>query len=415
MYDIFDDIFDDGYGYNDNYGMSDTDVEVQLAFEAAMGSDSYYDYDYDYATEGFKDFMSGVGTKIADSARNMVRKIGEMFRKIGQFVTDRLAPLRAKATSSDNKALQQVLKSLDQQVARATGPRKAEIKQKVARVKRAIMQSIDAMRSSISIINRALSDGVSIFKAAQSIGKSFIEKMNAAVADGSEKGNNDDGNDLIDKMNNLERRYASLVVTINNALDPEKDERVADIIREEMPGSSERLNDIIKAVKFDKVDFRAIFAAEAELRVTCKQGEEASKRLTTKLDDKYATYKKDSASNRYRRYDDANIEKDTQKFDETSRQYLSALIGNWSKFTELQSKMSKDLIACSGYFKENGTVSLGPQAAGGARNQGNDIVDMRFYTTNKNSDMYNKGVRSTGRYVTDSELPTTHYEEPTRS
>ena len=80
MYDIFDDIFDDGYGYDNDYGMSDTDVDVELAFEAAMASGT--DYDYDYATEGFGDVMGKVGTRIADAARNMVRKIGEAFKQL---------------------------------------------------------------------------------------------------------------------------------------------------------------------------------------------------------------------------------------------------------------------------------------------------------------------------------------------
>ena len=58
MYDIFDDIFDDGYGYDNDYGMSDTDVDVELAFEAAMASST--DYDYDYVTNnglGNDDFI----------------------------------------------------------------------------------------------------------------------------------------------------------------------------------------------------------------------------------------------------------------------------------------------------------------------------------------------------------------------
>ena len=116
--DIFDDIFDDDYGYaNEGYGMSDTDVEVELAFEAAMSGNS--DYYYDPAYEGFGDTMSKIGGKIADFARNAVRKIGELFKKLGQWLKDKFAPIRAKSASKDNKTLAQTLKALDKQVERA--------------------------------------------------------------------------------------------------------------------------------------------------------------------------------------------------------------------------------------------------------------------------------------------------------
>ena len=379
MYDIFDDIFDDGYGSND-YGMSDTDVEVELAFEAAMGTGT--DYEYDYATEGFRDAMGKMGTKIAATARNMVRKIGEMFRKIVKWVTDKLAPLRVKSKSSDNKALQQVLKALDRQVENASGPRKAEVKQRVARVKRAIMQYIDFFRDSVSKINKVLNDGVSVFKAAQSIGKSFIEKMNAAVMAGSEKGNTDDGNDLIDKMNSLEKRYASMVSSLNEILEDDGDDSINEIIDKEMPGSTSRMVEVLKAIKWDKVDFRAIFAAEAELRVTCNQGQDASDRLIRKLNDLYSGFKKNG--NVYDRHDDLQITDPNKKFDDDSRQNLSALTLNWQKFASLQGDMSKMLTDVAAKFeKGSGTV-------------GSEI-----------------GIRKTGRYTPNAELPKTFREMPT--
>lgn len=399
MYDIFDDIFDDGYGSND-YGMSDTDVDVELAFEAAMGTGT--DYEYDYATEGFGDVMGKIGTKIADTARNMVRKIGVMFKKIAAWVTDKLAPLRAKSASGDNKALQQVLKSLDKQVSSASGPRKAEVKQKVARIKRAIMQAIDSTKGSVSKINRALSDGVSVFKAAKSIGNSFIEKMNSAVAYGAEKGNTDDGNDLIDKMNSLERRYSTLCVAIKEALDPEEDERAMEIIRTEMPGGESRFSEILKAIKFDKVDFRAIFAAEGELKVTCNQGADACSRLEKKLDNKYDRYK--SEGTRYVRDTDASIE-EKNRFDADSRQYLSALIANWSKFTNLEDKMSKKLTEVADVFKPG---------TGTKRTEYGNSTDRWIHETGgANSRLYDAGVRSTGRRFDTADIPTRHEQEPT--
>ena len=392
MYDIFDEIFDDGYGYDNDYGMSDTDVDVELAFEAAMASST--DYDYDYATEGLGDIMSKVGTKIADSARNMLRKIGQMFEKIAQWVKDKMAPLRAKSASGDNKALQQVLKSLDRQVEHASGPRKAEIKQKVARIKRAIMQAIDRNRSDISQINKILSDGVSIFKAAQSINKSFIEKMNAAVASGSEKGNTDDGNDLIDKMNSLTRRYAEMNVSINNIINnTDKDDSIDEIINKEMPGGSTRFNQILKAIKWEKVDMRAIFAAEAELRVTCTQGNEAATRLRKKLDNKYTGYKQgDNTQNRpnqnkyYRT--EMDITEDEKQFDAESRQNLSALLVNWEKFVSMQKKMSDVLVTVANEFTENGK-------------------------NNSNSNRYNNGMRKIGTQVAEKDLPKSIYAQPT--
>ena len=396
MYDIFDDIFDDGYGYDNDYGMSDTDVDVELAFEAAMGTGT--DYEYDYATEGFRDAMGKIGTKIADSARNMVRKIGEMFKKLGQWVKDRIAPLRAKAASGDNKALQQVLKSLDRQVQNASGPRKAEMKQKVARIKRAIMQSIDAQKRAVNIMNRALNDGVSIFKAARSIGQSFIEKLQSAVAYGNEKGNTDDGNDLVDKMNSLLSRYTQIVHTWDHALDDTESDEINEIIKNEMPGGSDRMKAIIKAVKFDKVDFKAIFAAEAELQVTCSQGQDAANRLTKKLEDKYEGYRKDDSGKWGR--GDIELSKN-EKFDSTSRQYLSALLANWNKFVGLEQGLAKGLTAMSDSLSKGGGYSLAPvydtnpdgtvtrATAGGEE----------LYARVKNGkagDRYNAGFRSTG-------------------
>ena len=393
MYDIFDDIFDDGYGYND-YGMSDTDVDVELAFEAAMASDTDYDFDFDYATEGLGDVMSKVGTKIADSARNMLRKIGQMFEKLAQWVKDRIAPLRAKSASGDNKALQQVLKSLDRQVTNASGPRKAEVKQKVARIKRAIMQSIDNNRRDISQINKILSDGVSIFKAAQSINKRFIEKMNAAVAYGSEKGNTDDGNDLIDKMNALTKRYATMNVSLKNIINnTDSDSALDEIITKELPGGNTRMNEILKAIKWEKVDMRAIYAAEAELRVTCTQGKEAASRLQKKLDNKYTGYKQGDSSqdrpnpNKYYRTE-MDITDSEKQFDADSRQNLSALLVNWNKFVKLQEDMSKALVTVANEFTENGK-------------------------NNSNSDRYNNGMRKIGTKVDDNDLPKSVYAQPT--
>lgn len=378
MYDIFDDIFDDGYGSN-GYGMSDTDVDVELAFEAAMSSDYGY---YAPAYEGFGDVMGKIGTKIADAARNMVRKIGELFKKIASWVRDKLAPLRAKSTSHDNKPLQQVLKSLDRQVQNATGERKAQVKERVARVKRAIMQTIDAYRSSNAKLNKILSDGVSIFKAAQTIGKSFIEKLNAAVASGSEKGNTDDGNDLVDKMNALERRYATMAMDVKDSMDVDDDERIKTIIGKEMPGSSSRMTEILKLIKWDKIDFRAIFAAEAELRVTCNQGSAAAERLQNKLNDKYSGYKK--AGTKFTRDDNMDITDNNKKFDDESRQNLSALVANWNQFAELQKKMSEKLVTISGYFE-----------------------------TSFSSGMSEVGMTARGKRINDADLPTTYGRQPT--
>ena len=391
MYDIFDDIFDDGYGYDNDYGMSDTDVDVELAFEAAMGADS--DYEYDYATEGFGDVMGKIGTKIADSARNMLRKIGQMFEKLAQWVKDRIAPLRAKSASGDNKALQQVLKSLDRQVTNASGPRKAEVKQKVARIKRAIMQTIDNNRRDISQINKILSDGVSIFKAAQSINKSFIEKMNAAVAYGSEKGNTDDGNDLIDKMNALTKRYSTMNISLKNIINNnDNDEALDDIITKELPGGKTRMNEILKAIKWEKVDMRAIYAAEAELKVTCTQGSEAAIRLQKKLDNKYTGYKQGDGSknmpnkNRYYR-SEMDITESEKQFDADSRQNLSALLVNWNKFVVLQRSMSTALVTVANEFT-SGKGSNGDER-------------------------YNNGMRKIGTQVDAKDLPKTVYAQPT--
>lgn len=391
MYDIFDDIFDDGYGYDNDYGMSDTDIEVELAYEAAMGAGT--NYDYDYATEGFGDVMGKVGTRIADAARNMVRKIGELFQKISQWVKDKLAPLRAKSASSDNKALSQVLKALDRQVQNATGERKAMVKQKVARVKRAIMQMIDGSRRDIAELNRQLSDGVSIFKAAQSIGKSFIEKMNAAVMGGSEKGNTDDGNDLVSKMNDLQRRYAAMVTKINDFFrSDDSHDDLMETITKEMPGSSARFAEIMKAIKWDKVDMRAIFAAEAELHVTCNQGKDAAARLANKLNDKYSGFVKttNNGTTRYVRNDSLQITKEDQKFDDESRENLQALTLNWNKFAQMQQEMSGKLVDIATAFTK-----------GGAGN-------------GKNTAFYDMGIRKTGRRTEDSELPKTTYNQPTQ-
>ena len=79
MYDIFDDIFDDDYGY----GMSSEDIDAELAFEAAMGIE-----DYDPAYEGIGDALGKIGTKIQEGLRNLLRKVKEVFARIIKFVKD---------------------------------------------------------------------------------------------------------------------------------------------------------------------------------------------------------------------------------------------------------------------------------------------------------------------------------------
>ena len=250
------------------------------------------------------------------------------------------------------------------------------------------MQSIDAMKQRVDAINRGLSDGVAVFKAAQSIGQSFIEKMNSATTSGSEKGNTDDGNDLIDKMNNLERRYSSIVTAINTALEGDDDDKIDTIISKEMPGGSTRLTEIMKAIKFDKIDFRAIFAAEAQLKATCTEGEDASKKLQLKLRDQYVGYVRNPKANgaNEKPYTRATfgISEEDRKFDPESKQNLSALINNWETFTKIEQKLCSYLATVSGHFTKNSTHS-----------------------------MYASGVRMTGRAVPNDELPASHYEEPT--
>ena len=340
MYDIFDDIFDDGYGYND-YGMSDTDVDVELAFEAAMGSG--YD-DYDYAYEGFSDTMGKIGNKIADTARNMVRKIGELFRKLGAWLKDKFAPIRAKSASKDNKVLAQTLKALDGQVQRAAPNRKAEVKQKVARVKRAIMQVIDSTKRTIDIVNRAFSDMVGIANAMKPIGTSFIEKMNAAVMDGSEKENSEDGNDLIDKMNALERRSADIEAKIKEAMSDLSNSDANKIIDDELPGQSEKMRRILYYVKFDKIDMSGLFRVENVLQEICTQGRDASDRLQTKLGDQYMRWNRDTRTNEPTSYDRNNARDRERMFDNTSKEHLSSLINNWGKYEKMVQTFSSGIV-----------------------------------------------------------------------
>ena len=360
MYDIFDDIFDDGYGYDNDYGMSDTDVEVELAFEAAMASSTDYDYDYDDATEGFGDVMSKVGNKVADVARNMVRKIGELFRRLRQWLVDKFAPLRAKAMAKDNKTLTQVLKALDGQVDRAAPNRKAEVKQKVARVKRAIMQYIDSTKREVDMANRAISDLVGIAKAYKTIGTSFIEKMNNAVAYGSESENTDDGNDLVEKMNALERRAAPPVKVLEDALSTNADGKddAIKIINDELPGGLEKMSKILFKVKFEKIDLSKFFEVDAELQIICKQGEEAANRLQLKLGDQYKKWDARTGKNEVANYDKA---KDSDRmFDDTSKEHLSALVGNWKKYADTVEKMGKRMGSLANILR---ALQLGTSAA----------------------------------------------------
>lgn len=376
MYDIFDDIFDDGYGYND-YGMSDTDVDVELAFEAAMASST--DYDYDYATEGFRDAMGKIGNKIADTARNMVRKIGELFRKIASWIKDRFAPIRAKSAAKDNKTLAQVLKALDGQVERAAPNRKAEVKQKVARVKRAIMQYIDGQKREIDVINRCYSDMAGIVNALKPIGTSFIEKMNGAVMAGSEKDNTDDGNELIDKMNALQRRMADIVRTVRQAESDLENSDAMKVIEDDLPGGEDKLKAILFRVKFDKIDMRALFTAEDQVQVICHQGEDACERLEQKLNDHYKKWNQTTRSNEYVPYDD-KTDKD-KKFDDTSKEHLSALVGNWKKYADYVQSISNMLVETASTANYNYNQAR--------QNKSDAAIGVRGGVQNKNTSFVN--------------------------
>ena len=246
------------------------------------------------------------------------------------------------------------------------------------------MQVIDGSKRAVDTVNRCLSDLAGIASAMKPIGTSFIEKMNNAVALGSEKENTDDGNDLIDKMNALERRSASLVTTMHTALSDVNNSDAMTVIEDELPGQSDKMNRILYHVRFDKIDMRALFKTEDELQVICRQGNEAADRLTTKLGDQYMRYDRTAnngaGGNVITNYDSNNRNDRERMFDDTSKEHLSSLVNNWQKYAKAVQEFSSEIVVSANEVNAGSVAAHANKTGanvgvkGGSRTVNGDIV-----------------------------------------
>lgn len=282
MYDIFDDIFDDG-----GYGMSAEDVDAELAFEAAMDID-----DYDPAYEGFGDVMGKIGQGIQNFARNAIRKIKELFVKIGQFIREKFAGMRLKGEAKDSKTLAKLLEKLDSRVKQASPETKRETKAKVDAIKRRIMGAIDANRSMISKVNTTLSNSVTIFKALQTIGNQYITKMKSMLDPGNNEDNDTTGNDLAERVNALLNKMRSVDSQVADYVEDLKDALEIKDTEQAYGFNAGKLSAIMKEVTFSKVDFRAVYAAAKVADDIAKTGQDAADDLGGRLNNQRRTYQK---------------------------------------------------------------------------------------------------------------------------
>lgn len=355
MYDIFDDLFEDDFaleGYRDS-----SDIDTELAFEAAMSLDTSYDPAY----EGFGDVMGRIGDAVKTGARNLIRKVKEAFAKLGQWIRDRFAGMRAGAAKGESKTLQRVLKSLDNRVKNASGEDKRRVKEKVDKIKRGIMRAIDSSRAEIEQINKQLTNGLAIFEAMQKVGEQYIKKIRSRMTEGNNTDNTADGNDIKDKADALSRKFEEMDRAIQTAIDNHarsmsENKKMAD-------NKSGDLGKIIDEVVKDKINFVAIQNASTVLLRICQEGKSAAEEFERRLQDERGVYS--------RKYDETkktstiyvgpeDIKSKDLKFDETSKASGNILIHNWYNYTrdvtrfstalkEIASKLGKKSITASGY------------------------------------------------------------------
>lgn len=358
MYDIFDDIFDDDYGY----GMSSEDIDAELAFEAAMGIE-----DYDPAYEGIGDALGKIGTKIQEGLRNLLRKVKEVFARIIKFVKDKFAGVRAKATarSSDSKTLTKFLQKLDSHVKSATNKKEAQAR--VASIKRKIMQAIDKTRSTMSSINNTLSDSVTIFQALQKIGKQYEKLMRSVLTAGNNDDNETTGNDLADRVNSVLDKMDSTTKKIDNLVDELKDELTIDSSDNTLGFDASKLTAILSEITFEKIDFRAVYAAaDTAVRIS-DDGQKTADELNARISDKKRVYERGSVTNsnndeawdNYKfapgksKWASLNDQDDKDlKFSGSTSENAKVLCQNWFDFAQAVSKGTQML----NYIREQTTT-----------------------------------------------------------
>lgn len=346
MYDIFDDIYDD-YSYD----MTPEDLDAELAFEAAMSIDSY-----EPAYEGFRDVMSNIGTGIQNFVRNAIRKIRELFEKVGKFIKDRFAGLRLKGMKGDSATLAGILKRLDRRVNSASPENRAKVKGQADKIKRAIMHAIDSQRSAISTINRTLSDSVTIFKALEGLGKQFISAMMAKLDPGSNQKDDYAGNDLAERTNTLLDKFSGIEGTCISTW-----QNVFDDIETPDGIESSQIKDILREVTKEKVDFRAVLAASAICDNICERGKDACGKLAARVNNMKRGFNVSASNtgkaNSLRHYnytgDDATWEGlDTTsgsdddknlKFDNTSAESAKTMCANWNRYASAVSNAANML------------------------------------------------------------------------
>ena len=341
MYDIFDDIFDDG-----GYGMSAEDVDAELAFEAAMDID-----DYDPAYEGFGDVMGKIGQGIQNFARNAIRKIKELFVKIGQFIREKFAGMRLKGEANDSKTLAKLLEKLDSRVKQASPETKRETKAKVDAIKRRIMGAIDANRSMISKVNTTLSNSVTIFKALQTIGNQYITKMKSMLDAGNNEDNDTTGNDLAERVNALLNKMRSVDSQVEDYVGDLKDALEVKDTEQAYGFNASKLSAIMKEVTFSKVDFRAVYAAAKVADDIAKTGQDAADDLGARINGQKRTFQAGTAvgtnsNDRNKRsayrYNSGNMiwsdipkdEEDDLKFKGSTSENAHRLITNWNDYAK---------------------------------------------------------------------------------
>ena len=339
MYDIFDDIFDDG-----GYGMSAEDVDAELAFEAAMDID-----DYDPAYEGFGDVMGKIGQGIQNFARNAIRKIKELFVKIGQFIREKFAGMRLKGEAKDSKTLAKLLEKLDSRVKQASPETKRETKAKVDAIKRRIMGAIDANRSMISKVNTTLSNSVTIFKALQTIGNQYITKMKSMLDAGNNEDNDTTGNDLAERVNALLNKMRSVDSQVEDYVEDLKDALEIKDTEQAYGFNASKLTAIMKEVTFSKVDFRAVYAAAKVADDIAKTGQDAADDLGGRIagmkrkfaaggvanghfSDSRDAYRRQSGSMRWTQLD--KDEEEDLKFRGSTSENAHRLITNWNDYAK---------------------------------------------------------------------------------
>ena len=348
MYDIFDDLFEDDFAFESYNGYDDsTSIDTELAFEAAMSLDT--EYSYDPAYEGIGDVMGNIGAAVKSGVRNIIRKIKEAFMKLGRWIKDRFAGVRALSNKGDSKTLAKTLRSLDEQVKRASKDQRGRIKEKVDRIKRAIMRALDSVRSTAEKLRTQFTNGIVIFEALQKIGKSFITAMRNRLLSGNNEDNTEDGSDLADKSNDLVRKFEQLDQTIVNLISDMNTEIQKST--EDAEGKGAKISIIIREITLDKIDVRPIHSASQIASRICDEGAATATELERRVNDGVGVYdihKKGMKSISMREHRD-DVYSDTKKgyedlrLDNTSKASASILARNWGNFTTAVKKCSEYL------------------------------------------------------------------------